>query len=300
MKTTLVTLLVAALAALATFAQSSVPCGEDRTEKTRSDPKALKTLEAPGEVFFTEDFESDAWAERFFDCYGLEEQRLALETDAKVVCRGKSSLRCVLEAGEGATASVCHWFAPGHDAVHLRWYCRFDPDFDQGNLMHFTGLAAVSGTDRYDGMGGAGIRPTGFDRFNTGFEPWRAWGRNAAPGAMNFYSYFPAMKEDPKMKGKFWGNQFVPAKPFVPERGKWHCFEILLKANDPDQENGEQAAWIDGKLYAHFTGIEWRKSEDVRIKRMSLGVYIHDNPQRNVVLFDDVALSTGYIGPVAK
>jgi hypothetical protein len=117
---------------------------------------------------------------------------------------------------------------------------------------------------------------------------------------MNFYSYFPAMKEDPKMKGKYWGNQFFPARRFLPARGQWHCFEIMLRVNDVDRENGEQAAWIDGKLYAHFIGIEWRKSDQVRIKRMTLGVYIHDNPKRNVVHFDDVALSTGYIGPIAK
>ena len=115
---------------------------------------------------------------------------------------------------------------------------------------------------------------------------------------MNFYSYFPAMKEDPKMPGKFWGNPFFPARRFIPARGQWHCFEIMLKVNDLEEENGEQAAWIDGKLYAHFTGIEWRKSDQVRLKRMTLGVYIHDNPKRNVVHFDDVALSTGYIGPM--
>jgi CubicO group peptidase (beta-lactamase class C family) len=100
------------------------------------------------------------------------------------------------------------------------------------------------------------------------------------------------------MPGKFWGNQFLPDRPFIPGRGTWHCFEIMLKANSPGQEDGEQAAWIDGRLYAHFTGILWRRSDQVRLKRMTLGVYIHDNPKRNVVHFDDVALSTGYLGPV--
>jgi hypothetical protein len=280
--------------------QSSVPCGEDVTERTIADPAVLKSLQMPGDIFFEENFESPEWAGRFFDLYGLKEGRLALETDSNLVHRGKSSLRGALDKRQGATASACYWFAPGYDKVHFRWHCRFAEDFDQGNLMHFTGLAAVSGTDRYAGMGSAGIRPTGLDRFTTGFEPWRAWGRNAAPGAMNFYSYFPTMKEDPKMKGKFWGSQFVPGSPFIPERGKWHCFEIMVKANDPDTENGEQAAWIDGKLYAHFTGIVWRKSTEVRIKRMTLGAYIHDNPKQNVVHFDDVALSTGYIGPVKE
>ena len=300
MTTFMTALLITLLALTPAFAQSSIPCGQDVTEKTRSDLAALKALQAPGRVSFVEDFESGEWTNKFFDLYGLKEGRLALETETNIVCRGRSSLRCVLNTGKGATASMCYWFAPGYERVYFRWYCRFADDFDQGNLMHFTGLAGVSGTDRYAGMGGAGIRPTGFDHFSTRFEPWRAWGRNVAPGAMNFYSYFPTMKEDPKMKGQFWGNQFFPARRFIPERGKWHCFEIMLKANDPDKENGEQAAWIDGQLYGHFTGILWRKSDQVRVKRMTLGVYIHDNPRQNVVHFDEVALSTGYIGPVDK
>jgi hypothetical protein len=299
MKTFTRFLLAASLASVEVLA-GSVPCGQDITATTLANPQALKALEAPGKVFLAEDFESADWAEKYFDLYGLKEGRMALETDTRVVCRGKSSLRCVLDKRKGATASLCYWFAPGYDKVHFRWYSRFGENFDQGNLMHFSGLAGVSGTDRYAEMGGAGIRPTGFDRFTSRFEPWRAWGKHAPPGAMNFYSYFPTMKEDPKMKGKFWGNQFFPARRFVPERGRWYCFEIMVKANDPGRENGEQAAWIDGRLYGHFTGILWRKSDEVCLKPMTLGAYIHDNPRENVVHFDDVALSTGYIGPVPK
>ena len=268
----------------------------DRLMENSPAPSA-PDLEVPGRRFFSESFESNTWAAAFFDLHGLDEERLSLETDPAVVFRGKSSLKCVLETGNGATASMCHWFAPGYDKVHFRWYCRFEESFDQGNLMHFCGLAAVREDNRWAEMGKAGIRPTGFDRFTTGFEPWRAWGNHEAPGAMTFYSYFPAMKEDPKMKGKFWGNQFQPEHLFVPERKKWHCFEIMVKANTPGQADGEQAAWIDGRLYGYFTGIEWRKSADVRLKRMTLGAYIHENPRRNVVHFDDVVLSTGYIGP---
>lgn len=297
-KTIAIRLLSIALLPVLGIAQSMVPCGKDVTEKTLADPNALRILESPGKVFLTEHFESATWHERFFDLYGLKEGRLLLETNTAEVCHGNSSLRYVLDKSQGATTSLCYWFAPGYDKVHFRWYCKFDTDFDQGNLMHFCGLAGVSGTDKYAGMGGAGTRPTGFDRFTSRFEPWRSWGKNAAPGAMNFYSYFPSMKEDPNMKGKFWGNQFFPSRQFIPERGKWTCFEIMLKVNDPGKENGEQAAWVDGKLYGHFTGIQWRKSEEVRIKRMTLGVYIHDNPKQNSVCFDDVVLSTGYIGPV--
>ena len=289
------TVLVAAPAAPA---RGGVPVGRDATERTRADAAALRAIQRKGDVLFAEGFESAGWAKRFYDHRGLKDGRLALDDRPGFAARGRSALRCRLGPGKGAVASACLWFGRGYDKVHLRWYCRFGKDFDQGNLMHLVGLAAVaSPRNRYAGMGKAGVRPTGYDRFTTGFEPWRAWGRHRAPGAMGFYSYFPAMHEDPRMKGKFWGNMFRPAKVFVPQRGRWHCFEIMLKANDPDKANGEQAAWIDGKLYAHFTGILWRRSAKVKIRRMYLGVYVHNNPRRNTVWFDDVVLSTGYIGP---
>ena len=49
----------------------------------------------------------------------------------------------------------------------------------------------------------------------------------------------------------------------------------MIKTNDPGKANGELAAWIDGKLY------------------------IHKATQDNTVWYDDVALSTGYLGPTA-
>jgi hypothetical protein len=72
----------------------------------------------------------------------------------------------------------------------------------------------------------------------------------------------------------------------------------MIKANDPGKSNGELAAWIDGKLYIHYTGIQWRTSADVKPKRFDIGVYVHQAKKDNTVWYDDVALSTGYVGPV--
>ena len=74
--------------------------------------------------------------------------------------------------------------------------------------------------------------------------------------------------------------------------------EIMIKSNDAGQDNGEMAAWIDGQLYMHLKGFNWRTTNDLKLKRITLGVYIHNNPKDNVVWFDNVALSTGYIGPI--
>jgi hypothetical protein len=71
----------------------------------------------------------------------------------------------------------------------------------------------------------------------------------------------------------------------------------MIQTNEPGKANGELAAWIDGKLYIHYTGIRWRSDEAVRIKRAEIGVYIHQAEKDNTVWYDDVVISTGYIGP---
>jgi hypothetical protein len=35
----------------------------------------------------------------------------------------------------------------------------------------------------------------------------------------------------------------------------------------------------------------------VKLKRFDIGVYVHHAAQNNTVWYDDVVLSTGYIGP---
>jgi len=99
----------------------------------------------------------------------------------------------------------------------------------------------------------------------------------------------------------YWGNFFqpTPEQRLVPERGRWYCLEQMIRVNDPGQANGEMAAWIDGELYIHATGFRWRTTAEVRLKRASFGIYVHAATRENRVWYDDIVLSTGYVGPVA-
>jgi hypothetical protein len=83
----------------------------------------------------------------------------------------------------------------------------------------------------------------------------------------------------------------------VPPRGKWVCLEQMIQVNTIGKADGELAAWIDGELYLHMTGFRWRTDEKGRIKRFNLGIFIHETRRTNSVWYDDVVLSTGYIGP---
>ena len=83
-------------------------------------------------------------------------------------------------------------------------------------------------------------------------------------------------------------------------RGEWVCLEQMVQVNtitdDGPQADGELAAWIDGELYLHFEGIRWRSDPRVLLKRFDIGIYIHRAEKENVVLYDDVVVSTGYVG----
>ena len=66
--------------------------------------------------------------------------------------------------------------------------------------------------------------------------------------------------------------------------------------------------WVDGRKVGEFTGIRWRTRDDVKINCLWLQHYGYDDsdPTRQftkesqTVWFDDVVVSTAYIGPCAS
>jgi hypothetical protein len=272
------------------------------TAETRADAETLSALERPGKVFFQDGFESPDSLKKYFEIRGLREGRVKLTTNGELAHKGSGAIQFTAverdgrESGSGATA----WFGPdGYNRVYFRRYIKFAADYDQGNLNHVGGgLTGVAGTNRWKAMGSAGIRPKGDDHFKSAFEPWRGWGRYPSPGYMFLYTYWMDMKRD--RDGNYWGNMLGPAddERVVLERDRWYCLEHMIQVNDPGEANGELGAWIDGKLYIHYTGFRWRTTPDVKLKRFGIGVYVHRATRDNTVWYDDVALSTGYIGPL--
>jgi len=271
------------------------------TAETRADAQTLEALERPGEVFFSEDFESAEALDRFFEVNGRSEGHARWLRDPARAHSGSGAVqftapaRAGKESGSGASA----WFGPtGYDRVYFRRYIRFAADYDQGSLHHVGGgLTGVAGTDRWRGMGTAGLLPRGDDYFKSRFEPWRDWGRYEAPGYLFLYTYWMEMERD--KDGHYWGNMLGPdaAERMVPKRDRWICLEHMIQTNDPGEANGALAAWVDGRLYLHFKGLRWRSTPEVRIKRCDIGIYVHQATRDNTVWYDDMVLSTGYIGP---
>ena len=134
--------------------------------------------------------------------------------------------------------------------------------------------------------------------------------------------------------GGYWGTPFLPRndKPDV-ERGKWICVEMMMMMNDLGKSNGEQAFWIDGKLWrsggqvvSHvgpgypkgrwtggwwqadaksdesFEGYEWRSAEALNVNYLWAYLYITKAPKGHVskVWFDNIVVAEKYIGPIKR
>ena len=159
---------------------------KDITDVTRRDKKALARLEKPGKVVFEADFERSDALDAFFEVRGKKDGRAKLVFDAKIAHRGRGVFQCTAPDKKGAAsgAGASAWLGEkGYERLYLRRYIRFAKDYDQGNLNHTGGgLSGVATNGKWDGMGKAGLRPRGDDRFSSRFEPWKDWGRSAAPG----------------------------------------------------------------------------------------------------------------------
>lgn len=273
---------------------------EDVTEATRNHRERRARLETAGRIVFREDFEQEDALGAWFNLLGIDEGRTQLVFDEQIAHRGRGALQLTTidRDGESCGAGASHWIAEGHDVLYFRRYVRFAADYDQGNLNHVGGsLYAIASSNRWAEMGKAGIKPKGDDRFGASFEPWRAWGRHEPPGSMMLYTYWMDMARD--RDGHYWGNNLAPApeRQRTLERDRWICLEHMIRANTPGKADGELAAWIDGTLYLHLIGFRWRSADAVRLKRIGLGLYVHQSRHTNHVWYDDVVVSTGYVGP---
>ena len=129
------------------------------------------------------------------------------------------------------------------DHLFLRYYVRFQPDFDfvkGGKLPGFYGGSEVSG----------GRIPDGTNGFSTRFM-WRT------SGAGEVYAYLPSSDKFGTSLGR--GDfSFSP--------GKWQCLEQEVTLNTPGQKNGVVRAWLDGKPAYHNEHLEYRTVASLKIE----------------------------------
>ena len=284
-----------------------------------------KNIEQDKRVIFVEKFSEaslNAIFERWETVNGQETMSLSSDTPAH--SGDGQSLLITHTGGKGTGGQLYRRLLPGHKQLFARFYVKFDPDC--APIHHFgTHLGGFNPSTPWP-QGGAGELPDGSKRFTTGVEPFgNDWG-------WDFYTYWQGMHVHGD--GNYWGTPFLVGgtKPKV-ERGAWICVEMMVNVNDPvEASNGEQAFWIDGKLWRRdgqvvshigegfprgqwtggwwrpngednstFEGFQWRSVEDLLVNYVWTYVYITKAPQGHVskVWFDNIVIATEYIGPIA-
>jgi hypothetical protein len=133
----------------------------------------------------------------------------------------------------------------GYDQLFFRFYMKFNNE--HAPIHHYgSGLVGLLPPTPWP-QGGAGVRPKGNARWSTEVEPsdFDTW---------HFYTYWQEMGGSPP-RGQTWGNTFeIGVPPRTVDKEKWICLEVMVRMNDPEDRNGEQAYWLDGKLSRNEDG----------------------------------------------
>ncbi len=233
------------------FAQASQVAESDRTifptNGIASKYPGDAGIDRDARVIFVEEFEEptiDALGKRW-DTMSAKAS-LSLTRDIPTGSSGKQSL--LMERKEGSGGQLFRrlknkeggW---GYDRIFARYYVKFDPEC--GELHHFgTCLGGNNPSTPWPSVK-AGQPTDGAKGFWSGIEPFgSSW-------TWDFYTYWCEMRGSPP-RGQTWGNSFVHDRGLRVEKGRWICIEQMIKVNDVDDSNGEQALWLDGRLISHL------------------------------------------------
>ena len=281
-------------------------------------------IEQDPDVIFVEKFDHaslDAVAGRWENVKNRE--IMTLSADVPAGSGDERSLLMTHVGGESTGGHLYRRLLPGHRQVFARFYVKFRRGC--APIHHFgTHLGGYNPPTRWP-QGGAGERPHGARRFTTGVEPYgKRW-------HWDFYTYWQGMHVHGD--GRYWGTPFLTGGD-APEVAKdtWTCVELMVKMNDPlSASNGEQAFWIDGRLFRRdgqivshvgpgfprgrwtggwwrpeeesrsaFEGFRWSSDERLKVNYVWAYLYITRAPKGHIsrVGFDNIVIAKRYIGPM--
>ena len=263
-------------------------------------------------VIFADDFESYTTVSQITNRWNqlYQQQHISVATAVNNVFAGSRSLemRIPQQSAELSNAAV-KLLNPTEDVVHVRAYTKFDAGFDGGPGSNHNGLTVFS---NYPGPGNPA---NGTNHFYVGVENSRELnGADPSPGPINIYTYYPGQRSqwgdhwypdgivipNSGLPGNF-GPNFVPRPNFTPQRDRWYCYELMVRANTPGVNDGRIAVWIDGNLVADFPNVRLRDVSSLKIDKVALDLYIKSNTIRaNTKWYDNVVIARSYIGPVSS
>lgn len=206
-------------------------------------------------------------------------------------------------------AGVYKHLEEGRDLLFLRYYAKFAADVDvyHGGAHNGGGIAA-----RPSGAPQAcpGVRADGSNKFTVVMDTYRPDADIPSPGPLVTYVYhmdqagrwgdqfYASGRVMPRRTHPF-GDEFVSRPDFIPQQGRWYCYEVMAKANTPGVRDGRIAFWVDGELKGDFPNLRLRNVDWLKANRIDLGVYTHNRrTTKDITMwYDDVVAATSYIGP---
>ena len=267
-----------------------------------------------GKIVFKEDFEEISLSEIFANWEDVKNaEGMNLSDDVPLKSKGNQSLMMTYTPNENDGGHLYRVFPEGYDSLYARFYIKFLTR--NSAVSHLVQMGGNNPLTKWP-KGYAGNKTKGDDSFITCVEPLKdkwEWG---------FYTYWMNMR--PGANNKYFGNYFTSTSPKKVEEDKWICVEFMVKLNDPvEKSNGEQALWINGEKVIHmgkgfpngnwiwgtfhnnseskgFEGFRWRNSDQLKINFFWLSYFMTDGTKGEIdkVLFDDLVISTEYIGPL--
>jgi len=186
-----------------------------------------------------------------------------------------------------------YFFTSGYTKMYVRYYVRFSTNWVGGTKL--VSLRGAPLGHPYDGVGRAGICPTGQDSFSANLVTDYATS-DGFPTKM--YTYWQDMWADPD--GKCWGR-YGPTPSSLPyvspmpamTRGVWHKVEFTMKMNSgPNVADGEQRFWIDGVKYGEWKNIRWGDPGAVNLQILQINgsgntTQIQSLDMDDLVLYND-------------
>jgi hypothetical protein len=267
-------------------------------------------IAAHPDVLFTDGFETysspSQLTTNWNNYYQGGNTRIASESGN--VFSGAKSLEFTQPQGSSEVANaVVKNLGSSQDTLFVRVYSKYETGFSVSGQGH-NGIRISS--PNYPGPGNV---PNGADFFLLILEN-SAYYNEAQPGYTNVYVYHPEQRSqwgdhwypDGKVlpfdatPGNF-GASFVPRANFIPETGRWYCFEFMVKANTPGQRDGRVAAWIDGTLVADFHNVRLRDTASLKISQVQLELHAQSNTVRaDRKWYDNLVVAKSYIGPMSS
>ena len=151
---------------------------------------------------------------------------------------------------------------------------------------------------------------TGFYLFLVQNTPFGLSGETI-PGYTNFYIYWPkqlANYGDTLYPDGFWrasetksivgkgawmtDPDFTPLPNFQPQRDRWRCYELMVKANTPGKN--------DGKLASRFPNLNFRSISTLKLDKAVVMLHAKHSERVNKKWYDNVVIARQYIGPMAS